>query len=154
MTNLTHFPQGLWRGLCVYGHRFMRHFLHTAAPYDVMKHTFYIHIWIVNIWGLKIYIYIYIYIYMCVYIYIYSYIISSYLTEIIYIYLYIVSSYLTEVIYIYIYIYIYLFIYYQFLPNRGHISIYKKNSVALVRERTIPTEQPPPVGEVSANFCG
>jgi len=33
---------------------------------------------------------------------------------------------------------------------------YKKklNSVALVRTRTIPTEQPPPVGEVSANFCG
>jgi hypothetical protein len=29
-----------------------------------------------------------------------------------------------------------------------------KNSVALVRERTIPTERPPPVGEVSANFCG
>ena len=29
----------------------------------------------------------------------------------------------------------------------------KKNSVALVRERTIPTEWPPPVGEVSANFC-
>ena len=29
---------------------------------------------------------------------------------------------------------------------------YDKNSVALVRERTIPTEQPPPVGEVSANF--
>ena len=28
-----------------------------------------------------------------------------------------------------------------------------KNSVALVRERTIPTERPPPVGEVSANFC-
>ena len=28
------------------------------------------------------------------------------------------------------------------------------NSVALVRKRTIPTEQPPPVGEVSANFCG
>jgi len=26
--------------------------------------------------------------------------------------------------------------------------------VALVRERTIPTERPPPVGEVSANFCG
>jgi len=24
----------------------------------------------------------------------------------------------------------------------------------LVRERTIPTERPPPVGEVSANFCG
>ena len=30
----------------------------------------------------------------------------------------------------------------------------KKNSVALVRERTIPKEWPPPVGEVSANFCG
>ena len=32
--------------------------------------------------------------------------------------------------------------------------IYKLSSVALVRERTIPTERPPPVGEVSANFCG
>jgi len=30
----------------------------------------------------------------------------------------------------------------------------KLNSVALVRERTIPTERPPPVGEVSATFCG
>ena len=29
-----------------------------------------------------------------------------------------------------------------------------KNSVVLVREWTIPTERPPPVGEVSANFCG
>jgi hypothetical protein len=29
---------------------------------------------------------------------------------------------------------------------------YKKNSVAVVCERTIPTERPPPVGEVSANF--
>jgi len=29
----------------------------------------------------------------------------------------------------------------------------KLNSVALVRERTIPRERPPPVGEVSANFC-
>jgi len=28
------------------------------------------------------------------------------------------------------------------------------NSVALVRKRTIPTERPPPVCEVSANFCG
>jgi len=26
--------------------------------------------------------------------------------------------------------------------------------MALVRERTIQTERPPPVGEVSANFCG
>ena len=33
-------------------------------------------------------------------------------------------------------------------------KISKLNSVALVRERTIPTERPPPVGEVSANFCG
>jgi hypothetical protein len=35
-------------------------------------------------------------------------------------------------------------------------NIYKKqtNSVALVRKRTIPTERPPLVGEVSANFCG
>jgi hypothetical protein len=33
-----------------------------------------------------------------------------------------------------------------------YIYIYKKNSMALVRERTIPTERPPPVGEVSANF--
>jgi hypothetical protein len=30
----------------------------------------------------------------------------------------------------------------------------KLNSVACVCERTIPTERPPLVGEVSANFCG
>jgi hypothetical protein len=30
----------------------------------------------------------------------------------------------------------------------------KLNSVARVRELTIPTERPPLVGEVSANFCG
>jgi len=30
----------------------------------------------------------------------------------------------------------------------------EKNSVALVRERTIPTERSPPVGEVSANWYG
>jgi hypothetical protein len=30
----------------------------------------------------------------------------------------------------------------------------KTNSVAWVHERTIPTELPPLVGEVSANFCG
>ena len=35
--------------------------------------------------------------------------------------------------------------------DRGYIQACK-NSVALVRERTIPTERPPPVGEVSANF--
>ena len=33
-------------------------------------------------------------------------------------------------------------------------QVHEKNFVALVRERTIPTERPPPVGEVSANFCG
>jgi len=50
----------------------------------------------------------------------------------------------------------------NFLPNcmavtwRGtkYCHTQKKNSVALIRERTIPTERPPPVGEVSANFCG
>jgi hypothetical protein len=30
----------------------------------------------------------------------------------------------------------------------------KKNSVALARKQTTPTERPPLVGEVSANFCG
>jgi hypothetical protein len=28
------------------------------------------------------------------------------------------------------------------------------NSVAWVREQTVPTERPPPVGKVSANFRG
>jgi hypothetical protein len=37
-----------------------------------------------------------------------------------------------------------------------HTDIFddNNNSVALVRERTIPTERPPLVGEVSANLCG
>jgi len=42
------------------------------------------------------------------------------------------------------------------MNNRKEVSNNNKkklNSVALVRERTIPTERPPPVGEVSANFC-
>jgi hypothetical protein len=30
----------------------------------------------------------------------------------------------------------------------------KKNSMVWVRERTIPTERPPLVGEVIANLCG
>jgi hypothetical protein len=30
----------------------------------------------------------------------------------------------------------------------------KLNSVAIVRKRTIPTERPPLVGQVSANLCG
>jgi len=37
--------------------------------------------------------------------------------------------------------------------SQDHLKL-KLNSVALVRERTIPTERPPPVGEFSANFCG
>jgi hypothetical protein len=34
------------------------------------------------------------------------------------------------------------------------ITSKKLNSVALIRKRTISTERPPLVGEVSANFCG
>jgi Na+-transporting methylmalonyl-CoA/oxaloacetate decarboxylase gamma subunit len=41
-----------------------------------------------------------------------------------------------------------------FVVKSYYILIKKLNSMALVRERTIPTERPPPVGEVSANFCG
>jgi hypothetical protein len=33
-------------------------------------------------------------------------------------------------------------------------AIKKKNSVDLVRQRTIPIERPPLVGEISANFSG
>ena len=40
------------------------------------------------------------------------------------------------------------------LTSGTELILIKKNSVALVRERTIPTERPPSVGEVSANFCG
>jgi hypothetical protein len=37
----------------------------------------------------------------------------------------------------------------------GFVSVVKQtNSVALVRKRTISTERPPLVGEVSANFSG
>jgi hypothetical protein len=44
------------------------------------------------------------------------------------------------------------------LPNASFTLSYhstkKKNSMALVRKRTTPTERPPLVGEVSANFSG
>ena len=40
------------------------------------------------------------------------------------------------------------------LPSPETAVTIKLNFVALVRGRTIPTERPPPVGEVSANFCG
>ena len=40
-------------------------------------------------------------------------------------------------------------------PSAEYAQIWgKKIKNAVVRERTIPTERPPPVGEVSANFCG
>jgi hypothetical protein len=32
--------------------------------------------------------------------------------------------------------------------------LWKRNSVVLVRKRTISIERPPLVGEVSSNFCG
>jgi hypothetical protein len=38
--------------------------------------------------------------------------------------------------------------------KQTYYKIVGTNSVALVRERTIPTEGPPLVGEVSVNFCG
>jgi len=40
------------------------------------------------------------------------------------------------------------------IPLSLQSRVTPKNSVALVRKRTIPTERPSPVGEVSANFCG
>jgi hypothetical protein len=44
-------------------------------------------------------------------------------------------------------------LYYRVLnPVARNIKL--TNSVALVRERTIPTERPLLVSEVSANFCG
>jgi hypothetical protein len=41
------------------------------------------------------------------------------------------------------------------VANSGAVEmyVYNNNSVALVREPTIPIERPPLVGEVSANFC-
>ena len=39
-------------------------------------------------------------------------------------------------------------------PKWSSLHHTKLTSVALVRTRTIPTDRPPPVGEVSANFCG
>ena len=41
-----------------------------------------------------------------------------------------------------------------FFPTHTKLKLkLKLNSLALVRERTIPTGRPPPLGEVSANFC-
>jgi len=45
-------------------------------------------------------------------------------------------------------------VYYILIETKVVFSdLFRKYSVALVRKRTIPTERPPPVGEVSANFC-
>jgi hypothetical protein len=38
--------------------------------------------------------------------------------------------------------------------NENHELDTKKNSVVLVRQRTIPIERSPPVSEASANFSG
>jgi hypothetical protein len=40
------------------------------------------------------------------------------------------------------------------ISSKYKVQIRKRNSVAWVRERTIPTEWPPLVGEASAKFCG
>ena len=40
------------------------------------------------------------------------------------------------------------------LQHTRHYRVLKLNSVALVRERTIPTERPPPVDEVVPTFAG
>jgi hypothetical protein len=42
----------------------------------------------------------------------------------------------------------------MFLWIHSDAAYKKKNSVASVRKRTIPTERPPLVGQLSANFCG
>jgi hypothetical protein len=50
--------------------------------------------------------------------------------------------------------YFYRFVDHQVQNVHKYIPHKKLNSVALVRERTIPAERPPLVSEVSANFCG
>jgi hypothetical protein len=40
------------------------------------------------------------------------------------------------------------------IETKKQINNNNNNSVALVRERAIPTELPPLVGEVSVNLCG
>jgi hypothetical protein len=62
----------------------------------------------------------------------------------------------------YTFIVIYILFYQQFADNFTSDFIYQKykqtnkqtNSVVWVRERTIPTEQPPLVGKGSPNFFG
>jgi uncharacterized caspase-like protein len=45
-------------------------------------------------------------------------------------------------------------IFFLFTASRSLVPVFKKNTTVCVRERTIPTERPPFVGEVSANFYG
>jgi hypothetical protein len=47
-----------------------------------------------------------------------------------------------------------LFIYFPYKDFKFVRDKTKLNSMVWVRERTIPTERPPLVGEVIANFCG
>jgi hypothetical protein len=43
---------------------------------------------------------------------------------------------------------------FQLLTKEEIVTLIKKNSVALVRKRTMPIERPPLVGKINANFCG
>jgi hypothetical protein len=40
------------------------------------------------------------------------------------------------------------------MVHEAYVKKKKRNSVALVRKRTVPIERPPLIGEVSAKFCG
>jgi hypothetical protein len=51
-------------------------------------------------------------------------------------------------------VYFYFKVFSEVLPQAKTLLIRKKNSGASVRQRTIPTEQSPLVGRVSANFSG
>jgi hypothetical protein len=44
--------------------------------------------------------------------------------------------------------------YWSLVSGQGRVYNYNYNSVALVRERTIPAERPPLVSHASYNFCG
>jgi hypothetical protein len=98
-----------------------------------------------------IHVYIYVYIYVCTYVRMhFSTWRVSICTRITFICMYkLVCVYVCR-IYVYVYVYMHVSAYVTM-----YIYIHKKiNSVVLVRKRTISTEKPPHVGEVSANFCG
>jgi hypothetical protein len=53
-----------------------------------------------------------------------------------------------------VYFYVFCLIVVLLLPGKSQFAVkLNNNSVALVRERNIPTKRLPLVGEVSANFC-